>query len=75
MFDWLTNIPTVSWATTITVMVVAAVGVWLYRVRKDAERKAELHGAEDEYRKAVASGDVDRINIAAKRLRIAKEAK
>ena len=75
MFDWLTNIPSVGWPTAITVVVVAALGVCLYRVRKAEERKAELYAAEEEYRKAVVSGDVDYINIAAKRLQSARKDK
>ena len=75
MFDWLTSIPHVGWPTAITVIVVAAVAVWLYHVRKSEERKAELHAAENNYRAAVASGDVDRIHLAAKRLQHARKSK
>ena len=72
--DWatLTNLPAVGWPTAIA-LAVALAGLLLGAMHEARTRHAkELQDAENIYRAAVDSGDLDLIAIAARRLRDAR---
>jgi len=73
--DWsaLTNLPAVGWPTAVALAIALAGLIAGSAIEGRLKRERELKEAEQAYRAAVASGDPDRIRIAAAGLRDARK--